>query len=108
MRLMQDVLTVALPVASVCAVAEAQDAMRGLDLTSPDMTMAEMTRAQVEAAIKASPSGRGPDFADKRLSGLNLSGLDLSGAKLARRAAQPREPLARQARGGNTGPGLGA
>ena len=30
--------------------AQAQDMMRGVDLSSPDMVSAEMTRAQVEAA----------------------------------------------------------
>ena len=56
MRLMQVSLALALAIAPICA-ADAQDAMRGLDLTSPDMTTAEMTRAQVEAALKAAPVG---------------------------------------------------
>ncbi len=62
--------------------AYAQDAMRGLDLTSPDMTTAEMSRAQVEAALKVPPGGHGADVTGKRLSGLDLSGLDFSGANL--------------------------
>ena len=48
------------------------------------------------------------DFTGKRLSGLDLSGLDLSRRNLARCAAQPHEPLARQARPGDAGSGLGA
>ena len=81
--------------------------MRGLDMSSPDMTTAEMTRAEVEAALAAA-GGRGADFTGKRLSGLDLSGLDLSGANLARGAAQPREPFARESRRGDAGPSLGA
>jgi hypothetical protein len=65
MRLTRGLLALAL--APVFA-ADAQDPMRGLDLTSPDMTTAEMTRAQVEAALKMAPGGRGADFAGKRLS----------------------------------------
>jgi len=78
-RLMAGPLVLAFAVAPVCA-AFAQNAMRGLDLASPDMTTAEMTRGQVEAVLKAVPGGRGADFSGKRLSGLDLSGLDLSGA----------------------------
>jgi uncharacterized protein YjbI with pentapeptide repeats len=81
MRLIEGALALAIAIAPICA-ADAQDAMRGLDLTSPDMTMAEMTRAEVEAALKAAPGRRGADFSGKRLSGLDLSGLDLSGANL--------------------------
>ncbi|HZZ24059.1 MAG TPA: hypothetical protein VFE60_16420, partial [Roseiarcus sp.] len=57
-RLIEGALALALAIAPICA-ADAQDAMRGLDLTSPDMTMAEMTRAEVEAALKAAPGRRG-------------------------------------------------
>ena len=81
MRLIEGALALAIAFFPICA-ADAQDAMRGLHLTSPDMTMAEMTRAEVEAALKAASGRRGADFSGKRLSGLDLSGLDLSGANL--------------------------
>jgi uncharacterized protein YjbI with pentapeptide repeats len=61
--------------------AQAQDMMRGLDLTSPAMTQAEMSRADVVAALAAA-RGKPLDLTGKRLSGLDLSGLDLSGAVL--------------------------
>src|SRR5579875_2249426 len=61
--------------------ARAQDAMRGLDMASPDMTAAEMTRGELEAAL-ASAHGQPLDLTGKRLSELDLSGLDLSRAIL--------------------------
>ena len=56
MRLTKGLLALALTIGLIFA-ADAQDAMRGLDLTSPDMTTAEMTRAEVEVALKAAPGG---------------------------------------------------
>ncbi len=81
MRFVGGSLAIGLAVAPLCAV-EAQDALRGLDMSSPDMTLPEMTRAQVEAQLAAAPRGQRVDFSRKRLSGLDLSGLDLSGAIL--------------------------
>ena len=81
LRLMEGLLALAFVAGPAC-VADAQDPMRGLDLSSPDMTVAEMTRAEVEAALKAARGGERADFTGKRLSGLDLSGLDLSGANL--------------------------
>ena len=72
MRLTKGLLALAIAAALVLP-AQAQDPMRGLDLTSPDMTTAEMTRAQVEAALKGAPGGHGADLTGKRLSGLDLS-----------------------------------
>ena len=59
--------------------AQAQDMLRGVDLTSPDMTQAETTRAALEASIAAA-GGKPLDLGGKKLSGLDLSGLDLRGA----------------------------
>ncbi len=56
--------------------AQAQDMMRGVDLSSPMYTMAEMTRADIEKLLA---SGKKPDLALKSLNGLDLSGLDFSG-----------------------------
>ena len=45
-------IVAALAFALTCA-AHAQDAMRGVNLSSPEMTTAEMTRAEVEANLES-------------------------------------------------------
>lgn len=67
---------VALAALLVATPLQAQDMLRGVDLSLPAYSQSEMTRAEVEAALDAHKT----DFSGMSLNGLDLSHLDLSGA----------------------------